>query len=98
MSAEEAIAEHLNVNSESTDRGFPDSVLVTVWELEGYSNGDEVAEYGITASTTDERLSEVASLIIAGMVEVSPGAVVVLDGVNEYLCGLRADLAAEAPV
>lgn len=66
--------------------------LVTVWDVDGATNGSEAEDYGITADTTDERLDEIEAEIAAGLAEVSPSSAVVLDGVDAYLRQIRDEL------
>lgn len=72
-----------------------DSEKVTVWDVDGATNGEEVSEYDITAATTDERLDEIEEEIRSSLAEVSDSGEVALEGVDEYLRGLRDELAAD---
>jgi hypothetical protein len=67
-----------------------------VWDVDGACNGTEVEDYGITADTTDERLDEIEEDIRKSLAEVSGSAVVVLDGVAEYLRDKRLEIAVKA--
>ncbi|MEU0937550.1 hypothetical protein [Embleya sp. NPDC005971] len=89
LAAEEAIEALVDVPWDEAD-------LVAVWDVDGATNGDEVTEYGITADTTDERLDEIEEEIRVSMAGAGEGDVVVLDGVDTYLGGLRDELKAEA--
>jgi len=65
---------------------------VSVWDVDGACPGNEVEAFGITADTTDERLAEIEEEIRQSLAEVSESPVVILDGVGEYLAGLRQEL------
>ncbi|MEU0940233.1 hypothetical protein [Embleya sp. NPDC005971] len=63
---------------------------VAVWDVDAATNGDEIEEYGITATTTDARLDEIEEQIRVSMATTGEGDVVA------YLRRLRDDLKAEA--
>lgn len=89
LAAEEAIEDILGDGSED---GWDSASLIAVWGIDGATNGSEAEEYEITADTTDERLTEIADKIRAELAECSGDgdhAVVVVDGLDEYLKGLR---------
>lgn len=94
QAAEEEILAKIGYGPEDRDTDPGD--LVTVWDVDGATNGYEVEEYGITADTTDERLDEIEETIRKSLAEVSDSPVVVLDGVAEYLRDKRNELVAEA--
>lgn len=90
--AEEEIEDHLGVNLGCTgslhdNQGFGPSDLVQVWDLDGATNGDEVAMFGITADTSDERLEEIENWIAQQLAEISDesSGVIVTPGLGEYL-------------
>ncbi|RZD62941.1 hypothetical protein C0Q58_14470 [Streptomyces albidoflavus] len=86
-----AEAEMEELLSAETDGGSTDS-LVAEWDLDGAVNGNEVAEFGITADTTDARLDEVEAEILAGLARCSEASVAVCDGLSGHLRGLRDEL------
>ena len=67
------------------------SDMVTVWDIDSATTGDEAEEYGITPATTDERLEEIEEEIRQLLADVSDSDEVVLEGIDEYLAGLRDD-------
>ncbi|MFF5265128.1 hypothetical protein ACFY4C_40110 [Actinomadura viridis] len=104
QAAEEEIAARLGLDRKDAamdGRGFEAADLVAEWDVDGAVNGEEAAEYGIVADTSDERLEEIAVDIIAQlaegdpspvvpeMAEGSPSPVVVVPGLGEYLRQLR---------
>lgn len=99
QAASEEIAEHLGCNEYGDDsQGFPGSDLVTVWDIGAATNGLEAEEYGITADTTDARLEEIERQILDDLAGVSESTVVVCHGLDDYLRGVRDDLADEDPL
>jgi hypothetical protein len=99
--AEEELEAHLGLPSESDYRtepnqGFAESDLVAVWSIDGATNGDEVADYGITADTTDERLDEIEEEILADLASINDSPVAVCPGLDAYLRGLRDELRKDA--
>lgn len=74
--------------------GFPERDLVQVWDLSAAVNGDEVAEFGISADTTDERLAEIEAEILAQLADCCDGTVAVCPGLLDYLTELRDELSA----
>ncbi|MGP3777103.1 hypothetical protein ACTWJ8_40345 (plasmid) [Streptomyces sp. SDT5-1] len=95
--AEEEIEQHLGVHAGadawvSGDQGFPAEDLIAEWDIDGAVNGCEAEEYGITAETSDERLDEIAQKIAQELAECSGSKVAVVDGLDEYLRGVRRDL------
>lgn len=84
--AEEEITKYL-------DGAFDDTDEVAQWDIDGAVNGSEADDHDITADTTDERLDEIAAEITAGLAEVSESGVAVVHGLDEYLRGLRDELA-----
>jgi hypothetical protein len=94
QAAEEEILTAIGHDPEDGDTDPTD--LVTVWDVDSACNGAEVEDYDITADTTDERLDEIEEEIRKSLAEVSDSAVVVLDGVAEYLRDKRLELAVEA--
>lgn len=94
QAAEEQIL--AEIGYDPVDRDTDPVDLVTVWNVDGACNGNEVEDYGITADTTDERLDEIEEEIRLALAEVSDSTVVVLDGVAEYLRDKRNELAVEA--
>lgn len=87
--AEEAIKELLG------EADHDDRDLVAQWDIDGAVNGYEAEEYGIAASTTDERLEEIAQKIEKDMAETGDTAVAVVHGLVTYLRGLRESAAAD---
>ena len=85
QAAEKEILTHLELRFDQGD-------LVAMWEVDSVVNGEEVAEYGITDETSDERLAEIAAQITSDLAEVSPSAVAVVHGLDEYLTNLRDNL------
>ncbi|OLO25473.1 hypothetical protein PZ61_0237960 [Streptomyces sp. MNU77] len=59
----------------------------------GATNGYEAEEHGITAETSDERLDEIAEKITGDLAECGSSTVAVVRGLDDYLRGLRAELA-----
>lgn len=89
LAAEEEIEDILGDGSEDD---WDSASLIAVWGIDGATNGSEAEEYEITANTTDERLDEIADKIRADLAECSGDgdhAVVVVDGLDEYLKDLR---------
>ncbi|MFJ3576045.1 hypothetical protein [Streptomyces rubiginosohelvolus] len=64
-----------------------------VWDIDGATNGHEAEEHGITAETSDERLDEIAAKITQDFAGCGESPVAVVHGLDDYLRGLRADLA-----
>lgn len=93
--ADQEIEALLSVHAYKSDQGFDETDLVSVWDLNGSTNGCEVSEYDITAETTDERLDEIAIEIANDLVSISPSGVAVCPGLYKYLRGLRDDLERE---
>ena len=92
--AEEEIARRLgNDVGGERDACFDLGDLVARWDIDGATDGHEVEEHNITMATTDERLEEIAAEILSGMAEISPSGVVVCDGLEQHLRGLRDELA-----
>ena len=83
--AEAEIEDYLEGNFDESDE-------VTVWGIDGATNGEEAELYQITPATTDERLAEIAATITTDMVECSASDVVIVEGIEDYLEDLRADL------
>lgn len=100
--AEEELEEHLGLPSQGygdePNQGFDDSDLVAAWDIGGATNGLEVDEYDITADTTDDRLEEIEKEILSDLVACGESPVVVCHGLDDYLRGLRDDLADEDPL
>lgn len=75
------------------EHGIDPADLISVWDLDGATNGEEAAEYGITSGTTDERLDEIAALIRSDLAECDgserTAETVVVAGLEEYLRDLR---------
>lgn len=82
--AEAEIEEKLSGDPESSD-------AVQEWDVDGATNGNEAEEYGITAQTTNARLDEIEAEIIRDMSEFDGGAVVIVNGLADYLRQLRDD-------
>ena len=101
--AEEEIQEKLGLNLGYGDygadtQGFDSSDVVVAWDIDVATNGNEVDDYDITADTTDERLDEIEKEILADLAECGEGGVVVCHGLDDYLRGLRDELADEDPL
>ncbi|GGW17497.1 hypothetical protein GCM10010264_73150 [Streptomyces globisporus] len=97
--AEAEIEEHLGLGyggKRIEFQGFGDGDLVGVWGVDGATNGYEAEEYGITAGTTSERLDEIAAKITGDLAECGESPVAVVHGLDEYLRGLRAELAEQS--
>ena len=89
LAAEEAIEEILGDGDEDD---WDSASLIAVWGLDGATNGSEAEEYEITATTTDERLAEIAAEIRSDLAACSgdgDDAVVVVEDLDEYLTELR---------
>lgn len=71
---------------------FGENELVSVWDVDSAVNGSEAEEYGITSTTTDERLDEIAAAIVKDLTDASESGVAVVAGLDTYLTGLRDDL------
>lgn len=100
--AEEEIRKHLGLDPGDPDywhrganQGFDDSELVSIWSVDSATNGNEVEEYGITAKTTDERLTAIAIEIMDDLIGISNSDVVACHGLYEHLRGLRDELESE---
>lgn len=104
VAAEEEIEKLLGLPSQeygdrdAPNQGFPDSDIVAVWDIEGATNGCEVDDYDITATTTDDRLDEIEQEILDDLVGAGESSVVVCHGLDDYLRGLRDELAEEDPL
>lgn len=102
--AEEEIEELLGLPSQEhgygdePNQGFADSDLVGVWDIDGATNGSEVDDYNITADTTDARLKEIEREILSDLAGCNGGTVAVCHGLDDYLKGLRDELADEDPL
>lgn len=102
QAAEEEIEKLLGLPSQEygygeSNQGFDDSDLVGVWGIDGATNGCEADEYGITADTTDTRLEEIEQEILSDLAACNGSAIAVCHGLDDYLKGLRNDLADEDP-
>ncbi len=77
--------------------GFPERDIVVCWDLDGALNGEETAEYGITADTSIERLREIADDIIDELASnsLNSSGIAVCPGLTEHLQMLRDGLASE---
>lgn len=84
--------------SDEPNQAFDESDLVAVWDVDGATTGDEVNEYGITATTTDARLTEIEAQIVKEIAEVSGSGVAIVPGLDEYLIDLRNELADDDPL
>lgn len=104
LAAEEEIEEHLGLPSQDSgygdepNQGFDDSDLIAVWDIDAATNGSEAADYNITADTTDDRLDEIEQEILADLVGCGESPVAVAPGLDDYLRGLRDELADEDPL
>lgn len=104
LAAEEEIEKFLGLSTQDggwdsgPNQGFPESDLVAVWDIDGVVNGEEVAEYGITADTTDARLEEIRQEILSDLAGLGDSSVVVCRGLDDHLKGLRDELAEEDPL
>ncbi|MEW2187688.1 DUF1870 family protein [Streptomyces cellulosae] len=104
QAAEEQIEKLLGLPSQEygwggeANQGFADEDLVGVWDIGGATNGCEVDEYGITADTTDARLEEIEQEILSDLAVCNGGTVAVCHGLDDYLKGLRDELAEEDPL
>ena len=97
--AEAQIEKHLGLTLGYKDiehQGFDASDVVAEWDIDGAVNGSEAKEYEITAKTSEERLNEIAAQITRDLAEVSESDVAVVHGLDEYLHGLRDDLAKQS--
>lgn len=96
QAAEAEIRAWLGPASDS-NRGFPPSDLVGVWDLGwGVLNGYETEEHGITAETTDERLAEIEAEILSGLAGTGDHPVAVCAGLAAHLGELRDEAKREA--
>lgn len=75
------------IRAETADH--PDDSMVAEWDLDGATNGHEAEMFKITAHTTNARLDEIETEILAGLTECGGGAVAVCDGLDRYLRDLR---------
>lgn len=91
VAAEEEILARFGEDPEDRQDAWDPADLVSVWDIDGATNGGEAEEYGITAATTDERLAEIEEQIRHDLAGISDSDVVVLDGVDDYLEQLRDD-------
>ncbi|MTE20227.1 DUF1870 family protein [Streptomyces sp. TRM43335] len=104
LAAEEEIEKHLGLPTQDggwgdePNQGFPERDLVAVWDIDGAVNGEEVTEYGITADTPDARLEEIAQEILSDLAACNGSTVAVCHGLDDYLKGLRDELAEEDPL
>lgn len=104
QAAEEEIEELLGLPSQEhgysdePNQGFADEDLVGVWDIDGATNGSEVDDYGITADTTDTRLEEIEQEILSDLAVCNGSTVAVCHGLDDYLKGLRDELADEDPL
>lgn len=104
LAAEEEIEKLLGLPSQAggwsdePNQGFPDSDLVGVWDIDGAVNGQEADEYDITADTTDARLDEIEQDILDNLRDCGDQQVVVCHGLDDYLRGLRDELAEDDPL
>lgn len=73
------------------------SDVVTVWDVDSATNGEERGEYGITASTSELRLAEIEQAILSDLAGVSESDEVICDGLLEHLMDLREEAADESP-
>ncbi|MEV8606158.1 hypothetical protein AB0465_40560 [Streptomyces griseoviridis] len=92
--AEEEIKSRLSPRP-GDDSRFDDDDLVQEWDLDGATNGNEIAEYGITPDTTNARLAEIEQKILASLAEAVPAGATVCPELAGYLRELRDDLAEE---
>lgn len=65
---------------------------VTQWDIDGATNGCEVADYEITADTTDERLDEIEREILTDLTGCDGGSTAVCHGLDAHLRSLRDEL------
>jgi transcriptional regulator with XRE-family HTH domain len=103
QAAEEEIREHLGLNLgygdlDEATQGFDRIDIVTEWDINGATNGQEADEYGITADTTDARLEEIEQEILADLAACNGSKVAVCHGLDDYLKQLRDELADEDPL
>jgi len=104
VAAEEEIERLLGLPSQGggyfdeDSQGFPDSDLIGVWDVDAAVNGQEASEYDITADTTDARLDEIEQTILDDLQKCGEHPVVVCHGLDDYLKGLRDELAEEDPL
>ncbi|MGV7743591.1 hypothetical protein PJN29_24105 [Mycobacterium kansasii] len=70
---------------------FDEADLVAQWDIDGALNGQEVAEFGIIADTSDERLDAIEGDIIAALAGDGNGTAVV-HGLKAHLRALRDEL------
>ncbi|MFB8020773.1 hypothetical protein ACFC36_19635 [Streptomyces rubiginosohelvolus] len=98
QAAEAEIEEHLgqSYSGMGFEQAFDDSDLVAQWDINGATNGHEAEEHGITAETSDERLDEIAAKITGDLAKCGESTVAVVHGLDEYLRGLRAELAEQS--
>ncbi|WP_127469563.1 hypothetical protein [Streptomyces sp. B27] len=96
QAAEDEIGEHLGLDYSGMgfETVFSDEDLVAQWDTDGAVNGHEAEEYNITAQTSDARLDEIAAEITRSLAECGESTVAVVHGLDEYLRGLRDELAA----
>jgi transcriptional regulator with XRE-family HTH domain len=110
QAAEEELEKRLGLNlgydvADADTQGYDDIDIVQAWDIDGAVNGQEVADYDITADTTDDRLEEIAAEItreLADCVTKEEGdtrtPVAVVHGLDEYLRDRRNELAEEDPL
>ncbi|MBV2364245.1 helix-turn-helix domain-containing protein [Streptomonospora nanhaiensis] len=92
LAAEEEIQRLLGCDDDAEPVLFDATDEVTVWYLDGATNGQEAEEFEIGPETTDERLDEIAEEIRSNLEGSSEGGVVILDDeVVQYLYQLRDD-------
>ncbi|KNE83336.1 hypothetical protein AB0B04_19340 [Streptomyces xinghaiensis] len=95
IAAEDDIETLLGTGSPE-DQRFSDEDKVSQWDIGGATNGCEVAEYGITADTSDERLDAIEREILADLASCDDSQVAVCHGLEDYLRGLRDGLCQDA--
>lgn len=92
LAAEGEILAMLGLDGPPGNSSFSPTEMITVWTPDdGAVTGQEAQNFEITADTTDERLAEIEEEIRQGLAEISESPVVILDGVGEYLAGIRQD-------
>lgn len=95
-SAERQLEERLSELHAECEMGCRDGDLITVFDVNACTTGDEADEYGITPDTPDERLLEIAEEITQELTDhVSASGVAVSPGLVDYLVDLRNELREE---
>lgn len=92
QAAEAQIEAQLGVGSEKNLPGYPffPDELVVEWTIsEGGLDDSVIEEFGIAASTSDDRLDEIAARITRQFADSTPSGVVVVDGLEEFLRDMR---------